>query len=65
MFDDAVDGLTAEHRARIEAALPPGMVMTPEAWAELEGYVVGYRIFETRRTTYPIVKRAQALGADG
>ena len=49
-------GLTAEHRARIEAALPPGKVMTPEAWADLEEVVVGYRIFETRRTTYPIVK---------
>jgi hypothetical protein len=53
---DAVEGLTAEHRARIEAALPPGKVMSPEAWAELEECVVGYRIFKTRRLTYPIVK---------
>jgi hypothetical protein len=51
---DAVEGLTAEHRARIEAALPSGKVMSPEAWAELEEIVVGYRIFETRRATFPI-----------
>lgn len=56
MVADAVEGLTPEHRARIEAALPPGKVMSPEAWAELEECVVGYRIFETRRLTYPIVK---------
>jgi hypothetical protein len=47
-------GLSDEHRARIEAALPPGMSMTPEAWAELTEIVDGYRIFEHRRTTYPI-----------
>jgi hypothetical protein len=50
------EGLTAEHRARIAAALPRGKVMSSEAWAELEECVVGYRIFETRRLTYPIVK---------
>ena len=64
--DNTADGLTAEHRARIEAALPPeGKVMTPEAWAELEEFVVCYRILETRRTTYPIVeerKRWKRLG---
>jgi hypothetical protein len=65
VFDDVVDGLTAEHRAHIVAALLPNKVMTPEAWAELEEYVVGYRIFETRRTTYPIDeerKRWKRLG---
>ena len=55
MFDD-VDGLTAEHRARIVAALPPGVEMTPEAWADLHEIVVGYRIFETRRASYPIAE---------
>lgn len=56
-MDDVASGLTAEHRARIEAVLAPeGKVMTPEAWADLEEVVVGCRIFETRRTTYPIVK---------
>ena len=65
MVDNTADGLTAEHRARIEAALPPGKVMTPEAWAELEEIIVGYRIFETRPRTYPIVeerKRWKRLG---
>jgi hypothetical protein len=65
VFDDAVEGLTAEHRARIEAALPPGKVMSPEAWAELEEYVVGYRIFNARRTSYPIFeerKRWKRIG---
>jgi hypothetical protein len=64
--DNTADGLTAEHRARIEAVLAPeGRVMTPEAWAELEEFVVCYRIWETRRTTYPIDeerKRWKRLG---
>jgi hypothetical protein len=65
VFDDAADGLTTEHRAQIVVALPPGKAMSPEAWAELNEIVVGYHIFETRRTTYPIVeerKRCQQLG---
>ena len=66
MADNTADGLTAEHRARIEAVLAPeGRVMTPEAWAELEEFVVCYRIWETRRTTYPIDeerKRWKRLG---
>jgi hypothetical protein len=60
-----VGGLTEEHQARIKAALPPGKVMTPEAWINLNEIIIGYRIFETRRTTYPIVekrKRWQRLG---
>jgi hypothetical protein len=55
----------SDHRAGIEAALPPGKVMTPEAWGELEEVIDGYRLFEIRRTTYPIIeerKRWQRLG---
>jgi hypothetical protein len=55
--DDVANGLTAEHRARIEAVLAPeGKVMTPEAWAELGEAVVYYHSFETVRATYDIVK---------
>ena len=65
--DDVANGLTAEHRARIEAVLAPeGKVMTPEAWAELEEIVVDYRIFETApRPPIPSSERAEALEAAG
>jgi hypothetical protein len=56
MVDDVVGGLTDEHRARIEAALPPDKTMSPEAWADLTEIVVGHHLFEQRRTTYPIKK---------
>jgi hypothetical protein len=56
VVDDVADGLTPEHCARIGAALPPGLVMTPEAWIELNEIVVGYHIFRTRHASYPIVE---------
>jgi hypothetical protein len=65
VIDDAADGLTPEHCAGIVAALPAGVVMTPEAWVELNEIVVGYRFFRTRHATYPIAderKRWKRLG---
>jgi hypothetical protein len=56
VVDDVADQLTPEHCARIEAALPPGVVMTPEAWIELNEIIVGYHIFRTRHAAYPIVE---------
>jgi hypothetical protein len=46
--------LDDEHRASIEASLPPGVQMTPKAWAVLAETIAGYRSFETRRTTHQI-----------
>ena len=60
-----MSALSDEHRAAIEATLPPGKTMTPEAWAALEEIIVGYRGSENRRTTYPIAeerKRWERLG---
>jgi hypothetical protein len=48
------NGLTDEHRAHIEAALPDGVTMSPEAWSDLAEIIDGYRLFERRRTSYPI-----------
>jgi hypothetical protein len=45
-------GLSEDHRASIEAALPDGITMTPEAWADLTEIVVGYHFFEQRRTCH-------------
>jgi hypothetical protein len=56
VVDDVADGLTPEYCARIEAALPPGVMMTPEAWIELNEILVGYHIFRTRHASYPIVE---------
>jgi hypothetical protein len=58
-------GLTDEHRASIEAALPDGVTMTEEAWADLTEIVDAYHLFKRRRTTYPIAeerKRWKRLG---
>lgn len=65
MVDNAVVGLTAEHRARIVAALLPRKAMTPEAWADLDEIIVGYRIFATRHTAYPIVEQRKHWGRLG
>jgi hypothetical protein len=46
----------SDQRASIEAALPDGVTMTEEAWADLTEVVDGYRKFEHRRTTYPLKK---------
>jgi len=46
------EGLTAEHRRAILAALPPNVVMTDEAWAALEEIVVGFRGFRSVRRRY-------------
>jgi hypothetical protein len=46
--------LDDEHRACIEASLPPGKTMSEEAWADLAETIAGYCTFETRRTTHPI-----------
>jgi hypothetical protein len=56
-----MSALSDEHRAAIEATT----TMAPEAWVALEEIIVGYRIFENRHTTYPIIeerKRWQRLG---
>jgi hypothetical protein len=60
-----VGGLTEEHQASIEAALPLGKAMTPEAWLELNEIVVGYCFFRGRHAAYPIAaerKRWKRLG---
>jgi hypothetical protein len=60
-----MSALSDQHRAAIVATLPSGETMAPEAWVALEEIIVGYRSFETRRTTYPIVeerKRWERLG---
>jgi hypothetical protein len=62
VLEDVADGLTPEHCARIVAALPPDVVMTPEAWVELNEIVVGYHTFQTRHATYPIVAERKRWG---
>jgi hypothetical protein len=54
VLEDVAAGLTPEHCARIGAALPPSVVMTPEAWVELNEIVVGYHVYQTRHASYPI-----------
>jgi hypothetical protein len=46
--------LDDNHRARIEASLPPGVKMTPEAWADLAEIVRGYLALSAGRADYPI-----------
>ena len=60
----AADGLTGASRPHRGGAAPGGKVMTPEAWADLEESVVGYRIFETRRAR-PIPSPRSARAGSG
>jgi hypothetical protein len=53
-----MSALSDEHRAAIEATT----TMAPEAWVALEEIIVGYRIFENRHMTYPIVEERKRWG---
>jgi hypothetical protein len=49
-----MQSISGDHRARIVASLPSGVMMSDEAWAHLEEIVTGFLAFQRRRATYPI-----------
>ncbi len=46
--------LTPAHRAAIEAAIPAGVEVTPEFWAELIEIITGYQLLSARRARYDV-----------
>jgi hypothetical protein len=54
-----VHELTPEHRAAVEAAIPVGVVVAPEFWAELAETIAGYHLLCVRRARYDVAKARQ------
>jgi hypothetical protein len=49
-----VHELTPKHRTAIEAAIPAGVVVVPEFWAELTEIITHYQLMRARRVLYDV-----------